>query len=189
MDEKPPVTGRRKRLHTAASLVALACAFSAGAAETFKVPLHGTVFAAIDVPESWSVEERTSDGTTTIRMTPKEGDAFVVLLTIVPLPDDTPVSTPQGLKKVLTERGTAELAGALQEKLELFEVKAAGGVGYLYHLTDRNPEPGPGHYREARQGAFLLKSYFAAATLLTHPGDEASVKEGIAAMKTLRIEQ
>ena len=169
-------------------LAALLCPSSASASQAVKVPLNGTLFIAIDVPDSWSVEERTTDGTASIRITPKEGDAFVLLLNVVPLPKDTPVSTPAGLKKVLTERGNSELAGAVQERLDLFEVKATGGVGFLYHLTDRKPEKSPGHYREARQGAFLLDSYFAAATLLTHTDDTASVKQGLAAMKTLRIE-
>lgn len=170
-------------------LAALLCSPSASATQAVKVSLNGTLFIAMDVPDSWSVEERTTDGTASLRLTPKAGGAFVLMLTVVPLPKDTPVSTPAGLKKVLTERGTSELAGAVQERLELVEVTAKGGVGLLYHLTDRKPEKGPGDYREARQGAFLLESYFAAATLLTHTDDAASVKEGLAAMKTLRIER
>ncbi len=81
------------------------------------------------------------------------------------------------MRNLVIRQGSEALSSALQEKLEMSEVRSEGGVAYLYHLTDRSPERGPGDYREANQGAMLLGRYLLTITILTHPGDDAIVAQ------------
>lgn len=48
-------------------------------------------------------------------------------------------------------------------------------------------EKGPGDYREANQGAILLGQYLISATILTHPGDSATVEEAKRLLTTAKI--
>lgn len=68
------------------------------------------------------------------------------------------------------------------------EVRGRGAFGLLYHLTDRNPEQGPGDYREARQGMMLLPPYVASVTVLTHSEDTSSAERAFDLLKSIEVE-
>lgn len=132
----------------------------------FEIPLHA----------QWKATRSSSGGQTTVRISPTDGKDFVAMLTILALPKDSPLLKPQTFAGAIRQRGTDELQGALQDTLEWSESRGEQAILYLYHLTDRNPERGPGDYREAHQGGIHLGSHVVSVTILSHPGDEAVVE-------------
>lgn len=124
----------------------------------------------------------------TVRLTPASGGDFLMLMTIFPVQPDSPVATPEGLRSAVLEVGEQKLPGAVQDSIELMEVRGNEAVGYLYHLTDRNPEQGPGDYREAHQGLMLLSPYVASVTVLTHSEDLGTVERAFGLLKSLEVE-
>ena len=142
-------------------------------AGTVAVPLHGGSALRIELPEGWQESHETAGPLSTLRLTPAgEGD-FVVLLTAMPVQPGSVVSTDEGVRAVVTEEGTRWLATAVQERLEVVELRGDHGTAFLYRLTDRNPEKGPGDFREVRQGAMLVGTHLLSVTILTHTGDDA----------------
>lgn len=78
--------------------------------------------------------------------------------------------------------GEAMLPTATQTALEITRVKGAQASGYLYHLTDRNPEKGAGDYRELRGGAVIVGPWSLTVEVLTHSDDEATVSAALATL-------
>ena len=157
------------------------------AAEPFLVELSDGARLELTLPDHWKAKPEVSGGATTLELTPTDRRDFVVLLTTFVLPPGSPLSTEENFKKTIEQRGNLELAGALQSSLELTEIKGEHSLIYLYHLTDRNPERGPGDYREAHQGGVLLGTHFASVTILTHPGDDAIVNQAIEVLESATI--
>lgn len=139
-----------------------------------------------DRPEDWKVEVRTGGPSVTLELGPEAGTAFVVLVTVLPLPPDQPM-LPEEVRAMTQKRGEEELAGALQDSIELREVKGPGVTGYLYHLTDRNPESGPEDYREVNQGILSFGLHIATVTILSHPGDEETPRRAVELLESLEV--
>ena len=56
----------------------------------------------------------------------------------------------------------------------------------LYHLTDVEPEDGPGDYREMTQGALLLAGHLVTVTIL-NTGDQDTLAEAIQIVESTRL--
>jgi hypothetical protein len=138
------------------------------------------------VPDAWKVQTHVIADILDVRVAPRDKGDFLIRMTVFPLRDKT-MATPEGLKASIGKRGETMLSGAVQDKIVIIEVKTEKGVGYLFHLTDRNEEKGPGDYREATQGAVALGTRLAVVTILTHTGDDATVTQALAALKTMRL--
>jgi hypothetical protein len=139
-------------------------------------------------PTAWSVETEEEGPSVTVRLLPTSGPDFVMLMTIFPFQPDSPIASPEGLRTAVLEVGQQKLPGALQDSIELMEVRGSEAFGHLYHLTDRNPEQGPGDYREAHQGMMLLAPYVASVTILTHSDDTSSVEGAFELLKSIEVE-
>jgi hypothetical protein len=111
----------------------------------------------------------------------------MIMLTVMPLTADSPLSSPSDVRKATKNAAKTQLAGALQKEVVLTEIETVDGTGFLYHLTDRNPETGPGDYREGDQGMILIPGHIIAATIFTHTGDAAIVTEAYDTLKTLHV--
>jgi hypothetical protein len=166
---------------------ALAILADSAAAEPLVTTLPDGTKLELTLPASWKSAQETADPAVTIHLSPSGSGDFAFLLTVFPVKAGAPASTPEGLKKTIMEEANEQLASALQDQVELTEIKGPQLIGYLYHLTDRNPEKGPGDYREANQGAILLGQYLISVTLLTHPGDSATVEEAKKLLASAKI--
>lgn len=91
-------------------------------------------------------------------------------------------ATDAELEAGVRRSGEAMLPTATQTALEITRVKGEQASGYLYHLTDRNPEKGAGDYRELRGGAVAVGPWFLTVEVLTHSDDEATVAEALATL-------
>ena len=151
---------------------------SAGAVEaaTSRTTLPGGGVLDLVLPDGWRAATEISGPGLTVRITAASAD-FVVLITALPVRAGAAIQSADDVRNLVIRQGSEALSSALQEKLEMSEVRSEGGVAYLYHLTDRSPERGPGDYREANQGAMLLGRYLLTITILTHPGDDAIVAQ------------
>jgi hypothetical protein len=139
------------------------------------------------LPATWKSTHETVGPSVTVRLSSAAAADFLVLITTLPVKAGSPASTPEGLRASVTELGNRSLSTSLQEHLELTEIKGQQAVGYLFHMTDRNPEKGPGDYREVHQGAILLGQQMITFTILTHPGDSATVDEAKRLLSAAKI--
>jgi hypothetical protein len=139
-------------------------------------------------PTNWHITTEEAGRSVTVELSPASGGDFLMLVTIFPFEPNSAVSRPDGLRTVVFEAGNQKLAGALQDSIELREVQGSAAITYLYHLTDRNPERGPGDYREATQGMMLFAPYVASVTVLTHSEDDSTVERAIELLKSFKVE-
>lgn len=139
-------------------------------------------------PADWEIVTREAGPSVTVELSPASGGDFLVLVTIFPSQPDSPVSSPKGLRATVDGLGKESLSGAVQDAIELLEVGGGEAIGYLYHLTDGNPEKGPGDYREATQGMMLFAPYVATVTILTNTGDDGIVERAIELLQSIKLE-
>jgi len=165
-----------KRIGLFALTAALTLSAAPTMAKTLVASLSDGRALTLAVPEDWQSSQEAAGPALTIRLSSGDSASFVVLLTVLPITPGSPASTPDGLKVLAIEQGNQALKTALQERLELTEIKGQQAIGYVYHVTDRKPEKGPRDYREADQGIVLLGRHVVAVTILTHPNDSATVE-------------
>src|SRR5262249_35104131 len=149
------------------------------------LPTGGSLELAL--PADWKASNEVAGPAVTVRLTTPASETFVVLLTILPVEPGSPASSPSGVKQVVSELADKALAGATQDHIVLSEIDNPDGIGFSYHVTDRNPERGPRDYREANQGALLIGSTMISFTVLTHTGDQKTVDSAMRLLSTLRI--
>jgi hypothetical protein len=155
--------------------------------------IHAAVFsfgsATIDltVPPTWHYDESTADQVLHLALSPMDGRDARLLITGFPLPTDSQISSEQDLRQLVAQGGERLLAGATQTTLEIQQIKTAAGPGFLYHLTDVEPEDSPDDYREMTQGAVLLDGHLLTVTILTHPGDQVSSAEAKQIVESTRM--
>lgn len=119
-------------------------------------PLSNGSQLVFDVPASWKAEHRTVGAARNLEFSPASSGDFLVLLTVLPVEPGSPTSTADGVRGLVEEMAKEARKTALQERIEHYEVRGEQTVGWLFHVTDRNPEKGPGDFREANQGAVLV---------------------------------
>jgi len=165
----------------------LAILATSAAAEQLVTSLPDGSKLELTLPASWQSTHQTAGPSVTVRLSPAGSGAFVVLLTVLPVKAGAPASTPEGVRAVVAEQGNRALSSALQDHLEITEIKGPQTIGYIFHATDRSPEKGPGDYRESNQGAILVGQHLISVTILTHPGDSTTVDEAKRMLATARI--
>lgn len=138
-------------------------------------------------PSAWDSRSTSTGPSLTVELSPRDEGDFLLIITVFPVQPDSSVASPDGLRTAALEAGNQKLAGALQDAIELMEVRGDQVVGYLYHLTDRNPERGAGDYREATQGMLLLGHHVASVTILTHSDDRDTVNRATALLRSMSI--
>jgi hypothetical protein len=166
---------------------ALAILAASATAEQLVTSLPDGSKLELTLPSSWQSTHQTAGPSVTVRLSSAAPGQFVVLLTVLPVEAGSPASTPEGLRAIITDQGNRALPSTLQDHLEIAEIRGPQAIGYLYHMTDRKPEKGPGDYREANQGAILLGQHLITITILTHPGDLETVDEAKRLLETAKI--
>jgi hypothetical protein len=148
-------------------------------AQPKKVPVPGGTLL-LDHPKDWKLAVSGPAIGPTVQLRPGQVGDFAVMITAVAgpkaLPDDVEVA------RFVRERGERLLPTAIQTKLELQPVKGAEARGYVFHLTEKGREKGPGDFKELHQGMIVVAPLLLNVTVLTHPGDTATVS---AALRTI----
>ena len=148
----------------------------------FPLPGHGSL--QLDVPASWKddVEQPPNQLPPTIRFEPKSGTPFEVVITPSwpPKKDTSPPSAEEMKRQVrlAAERVRPE---AVEETIDLLELKGASGPGYYFSVTDRAPKPD--EYRFMTEGVIRVGDLMVTFTILSNDGQSHIVSDALAMLK------
>lgn len=118
---------RRKTISTVIAVTALARPVQAEVIVT-KLPDKGRV--ELTLPAGWKAASSVEETGTTIELAVEKGTDATVAITVFPEAPDSPIRDAEALRAIVTQRGTELLPTAVQERIELIEVKPAGGAGF-----------------------------------------------------------
>lgn len=174
---------------TASTLAALLLFGPQGAAaeppNAFELTLdsdQGTLL--FEVPAGWT-PEADKEGSSTVSFVSSRDQEFVVLVSVIAATGGHSIATDE-IRGLAQGMGEAQLATALQTRIELREIKGEQARGFLFHLTDRKPEKGPGDFREVNSGPVIIGPCLASVTILRHSGDEATLEAAVAMIASAR---
>lgn len=122
----------------------------------------------------------------TVEFNAARGGDFVVLITAIPNLNDS-FRDEKDLERAVRAEGESMLPTALQDDVELVRVAGPQHVGFLYHLTDRKPESGPGDYRELHRGTVRMSTVILSITILTHTGDAGTLDAAIHLLEAVTL--
>jgi hypothetical protein len=148
---------------------------------SFPVPLHGNL--VLSVPESWDheIEQPPGELPPTIELTPRQGDAFKVLITpFWSRRGEAEINNPQGAKSLVGERLSQMLPTAVEKEVKIEEFQGTQGSGYYFLVTDRDPGPTFPYAVVASVGVgdFLLH-----VTILSRSRDSEAIRQAIRALQ------
>jgi len=174
------------------ALIALLVASAAASADvgSTEVPVARGAHLVFVHPPGWQAKISGPAEAPTLHLGPGGVGEFSILVTAIPRLNGRP-SSDKELAESVRRKGVALLSTAVQSEVTLTRVEGKEASGYLYHLTDRDPERGPSDFRELHQGAVVVGPYLLSVTILTHPGDSAAVADASKALAsvTYRPEQ
>jgi hypothetical protein len=148
----------------------------------FQLPGHGSL--QLDVPGSWKddVEQPPNRLSPTIRFEPKSGVPFEVVITPSwPPKKDTPPPGAEEMKRQVRLAAERVRPEAVEESIEVLELKGASGPGYYFSVTDR--EPKPDEYKFMTEGVIRVGDLMVTFTILTHDGQADIVMDALAMLK------
>ena len=143
---------------------------SAAEARSYPLPWGGSV--EVPVPAAWTdVVSRATDGRTfTLKLTPPEGQgAGIVMITVLRGPMKEP-----DVRALVERQGRALLPTAVEQSLQLEELRGEQVRGFHYSLTDRAPKPG--EHVHLTQGAASTGNVSLSFTILA-PGPQAPARQ------------
>lgn len=108
-------------------------------------------------------------------------------ISAAPLAEGAGPMTEDDLAADAREYGQELLETSVQDRIELARISGPESLALVYHLTDRDPESGPGDYRELHQGFALVGPALLVFSLLTHTADAASVDAGLNLIRGARF--
>lgn len=168
------------------TLLASSVVVSATSTVTAEMAVSGKGVVSLQRPSTWVATVGGPDFAPTLRFHPETGTGFSVLVTAIPRRTAEATSAAE-LESSVRRQGESLLPTAVQSQVEIGSISGAETRGFFYHLTDRNPGSGPGDYREMRQGAVEIGPILLSVTILTHTGDEESVRLALAMLEGARF--
>ena len=147
----------------------------------YALPQHGTLQLA--VPAFWKDEVRQPRGREplTIALTPDGGPGFAVFVVPSwPVVRNPPPVTAESLRRLIEKAATDATRRAVEQKIEVKELKGASGPGYYFTATD--PAPAPGEYKYLTQGTIKVGEILAEFTILTNDGQGDVVQAALSMM-------
>jgi hypothetical protein len=175
------------RAWTFSILLALVPVSAFAASKVTEIPLEGGHKLVFTHPSAWTGEIKGPAIGPTLKLGPSDSGDFSVLITAIPRMNGFPKDD-QELEKVTLQQGQSQLPGAVQTELRLTRIEGQEAKGSFYHLTDKNPERGPGDWREAHQGAVVLGGYVLSFTILTHTDDTTTVPAALEVLRTVHYQ-
>jgi hypothetical protein len=158
------------------------CALSLAQSEVRRVSLGAHGELVLELPAAWKHEmEDTQEGLPTLRLTPSSGAPFEILVTPMQSGLDEPSARSAAMREFVESAATDAQAQAVEERLEVRELKAASGTGYYFAATDRAPKPG--EYKYMTQGMIPVGELVVGFTILTNDGQASVVEDAMASIK------
>jgi tetratricopeptide (TPR) repeat protein len=153
------------------------------------VPGGGRI--AIQVPEDWGQvrEAGAVRGVQSFRFLAPREDAFTILITPFPV---SKIISDLDLKAEVEKSGEKNLAGAVEQKIAVIEVRSDSMRGYVYRMTDKNSVGKPaqkGDYPYMIQGMFAVGGVPGGVTVLSRTDDTKFTDEILACLKSMTYEK
>ena len=178
----------RARFFWVVVFAALATLSHGSYGEAKEVALPSGWLLAIDPPAGWRVEEQSNSLATTLHLfADPESKHPTLQITAFSLPPSREERPTEELKRVVEQQGRDLLATATQPNIEVKPIPLQRGAAYYYHLTDREPERGPGDFKELHQGFGEISRHAIAFTVLTHPGEAKLVENALDSIASITI--
>lgn len=170
------------------SLAALLAASVANAADLRVVlPDRGTF--VIEKPSGWveRVSRLQPELPPTISLSPREGRAFVVLVTPMWAIPSAPFPKTDGeVKKMVTDSMAQVKAQAVEKSIPIREIRGAAGSGYYFSVTDR--APGPNEYKYLTQGMLAHGDIRVGFSFLSNDSGAAAPTRALEIIKAAKVE-
>lgn len=150
--------------------------------KTYTLEKHGAL--ALKVPESWSdsVTVTPNELPPTIKLSPKMGAQFTILVTpIWPANANIKPTTPDELRASV--RQSADMA-ILQSVEDSIEVKELGPTSTGFYFTATDQAPKDGEFKYLNQGVIAVKDLLVSFTILTNDGQDEIVKEALSLLSS-----
>jgi hypothetical protein len=167
----------------ACCLAGLALAASPG--QSFPVPDHGNV--TMPVPDDWSSELKQPPGNQppTVMLKPRSGPPFQMFVALL-WPIGAPIKqfNDDMLKQMATLAAQSAEPQSVEGKLELKGITGAQGSGYYFQATDKLLRPG--EFKFLTQGVLQCGGVTLGFTIMSHEGQEATVKAAMAILAGAR---
>jgi len=128
---------------------------------------HGIL--KLDIPASWhdEVHQESDNPPVVITLNPPSDFSSKVLISVLWHKNEKDDSnSPQETKKFVQDAGNKALHYAVENILDIRELKRNGRTGYFYTLTDKAPKPD--EYKYMTQGAYGTGKYLLTFTILTN---------------------
>jgi hypothetical protein len=166
-------------------ITSIALAAGLRAVKKYPIPEHGVL--ELNVPISWKgeVHKPQKNLPPTIIFSPKKGDDFKVLITV--LWDNTgeqDFNSPDKIRTYVQEDGQKILPKAVETKLLVQQMRGVNNTGYFFSLTDKAPNPG--EFRYITRGGMAVGNLLLNVTILYRVGDSQSVKDALSVLREAR---
>lgn len=145
---------------------------------SYALQTHGTF--ELKVPESWkdSVSQPSSELPPTIRLSPKIGAHFQVLVTpIWRAGADIKPATLDELRATVRQAADIAVLQSVEELIEVKEIKGPSNTGYYFSATDKAPNPG--EFKYLNQGVIAVNDLLVSFTILTNDRQDSIVQEAL----------
>jgi hypothetical protein len=163
-------------------VASIALAAGPKAIRKYPIPDHGVL--ELNMPTSWRIDVHKPQENLppTIIFSPKKGDDFKVLITV--LWDNTgeqDFNSPDKIRTYVQEDGQKILPKAVETKLLVQQMRGVNNTGYFFSLTDKAPNPG--EFRYITRGGMAVGNLLLNVTILYRVKDSEFVKDALSVLR------
>jgi hypothetical protein len=132
------------------------------------------------VPEGWknTLDDGSGKSFQTLSFTPLNGNSFQLMVSVFTKKEiGIDPKNPEAIKRSVKKKGTSLLAQAVENRLDIRELKGAHSTGYYFSLTDKAPKPG--EFEFLTQGYIGLSQYLILFSVFTHNSQAMEISESL----------
>lgn len=158
-------------------------ASAGGMSKSYSLPNNGTF--RLQVPEGWrdQVRQTTNNLPPTISFLPESGAAFEVLATAIWIQPGLTMLGATEMRNIVENSAKEVAPEAVEEKIEIRELKGIVDIGYYFAATDKAPKPD--EYKYLTQGMMRVRDIVFTFTILTNDGQEDIVSKAISMLASV----
>jgi len=159
-------------------------ALAAGPRAIRKYPISDHGVLELNVPNSWKgdIHKPQKDVPPTIIFSPKKGNDFQVLITVLwDKIGEQGFNSQDKIRTYVQEDGQKILPKAVETKLLVQQMRGVNNTGYFFSLTDKAPNPG--EFRYMTRGGMAVGNLLLNVTILYRVKDSEFVKDALSVLR------
>jgi hypothetical protein len=163
--------------------IAANSASAEGMSKSYSLP--NNVAFRLHVPEGWrdQVRQDTHNLPPTISFAPESGAPFEVLATAIWIQPGLAMFGADEMRNIVENSAKGVASQAVEEKIEIRELKGIVDIGYYFSVTDKAPKPD--EYKYLTQGVMGVRDIVFTFTILTNDGQEDIVTKAISMLASV----